>query len=507
MVLFTERHADKIAGTLSCYDRLILMGTLPSICYAEGMTRYLHAHQIRIFDFPEWATPLREEIRQNAERLAAEAGLEIEFVRKLEDFRKERRIKDLLQLRGEHPGLVHVFAAMESCRTYKPWHNKKTHQTYVKPDSGRCLHYYFYFIDPELGLCYLRVPTWAPFRLQFYFNGHGMLAQQLRRKDIGFAMVENAFVRVDDFAKAQALADQINVKWIHRIFDQAARRYCPVIRRFSQGYHWSTLQAEYALDLVFKRPEDLKPLYEELVRTLAHAVKPDHLATFLGRKLNGPYEGELGSRFSTRIEGTCLKHYMGDSGIKMYDKFGVILRLEGFTNDVTFFQHYRKVEHRDGTWEMKEAPMRKTIYSLPDLAETLSAANRRYLEFLSAVQDPTNGIREVQQVSRRVQENDRSYKGFNLFDEVDLKLFRVLSRGEFNLRGLRNGDLCRHLPATSPGQVSHLLRRLRNHGILKKAQKCYRYYVTALGKRIIASAFKLREMFLIPSLRGILPQP
>jgi hypothetical protein len=35
----------------------------------------------------------------------------------------------------------------------------------VRPDSGKCLHYYFYFIDAELGLVYLRVPTWAPFRL------------------------------------------------------------------------------------------------------------------------------------------------------------------------------------------------------------------------------------------------------------------------------------------------------------------------------------------------------
>ena len=42
--------------------------------------------------------------------------------------------------------------------------------------DGKCLHYYFYFIDAEFGLCYLRVPTWAPFRLQFYCNGHNWLA-------------------------------------------------------------------------------------------------------------------------------------------------------------------------------------------------------------------------------------------------------------------------------------------------------------------------------------------
>ena len=162
--------------------------------------------------------------------------------------------------------------------------------------------------------------------------------------------------------------------------------------------------------------------------------------------------GEISvNRFSTRIDGTCLKHYMAGSGIKMYDKFGRILRLEAVTNDVTFFQHYRRVEHRDGTWEMKQAPMRKTIYSLPALAKALGAANHRYLEFLSAVDDPTNEIRGVQQVSRRVQEKGRSYKGFNLFDEVDLKLYRILSRGEFNLRGLRSRDLRRHLGAKSPG--------------------------------------------------------
>jgi hypothetical protein len=55
--------------------------------------------------------------------------LEIEFIRK-KNFRKESRIQDILKERGEHPGLVHIFSAMETCQSYKPWHNKKTHQTY-----------------------------------------------------------------------------------------------------------------------------------------------------------------------------------------------------------------------------------------------------------------------------------------------------------------------------------------------------------------------------------------
>jgi hypothetical protein len=56
----------------------------------------------------------------------------------------------------------------------------------------------------------------------------------------------------------------------------------------------------------------------------------------------------MGSRFQTRIEGTWIKHLMGPVSLKTYDKFGQILRLETTVNDVSFFQHYRQVEQRDG---------------------------------------------------------------------------------------------------------------------------------------------------------------
>ena len=77
MELLTERHTDEIAGVLSCYDRILIQGTLPGLCYAEGMTAYLKARQIRIFDYAQFAQPLRDALRENAERLAAEHGLEI----------------------------------------------------------------------------------------------------------------------------------------------------------------------------------------------------------------------------------------------------------------------------------------------------------------------------------------------------------------------------------------------------------------------------------------------
>src|SRR5919112_764377 len=100
--LLSERHAKQIAGVLSCWDRMLVFGTLPRICYAEGMTSWLYARQIRIFDYPRFAEPFRNELKQNAERLAAESGLTVEFLRKRK-VRKEDRVKEVLATRGEHP--------------------------------------------------------------------------------------------------------------------------------------------------------------------------------------------------------------------------------------------------------------------------------------------------------------------------------------------------------------------------------------------------------------------
>jgi hypothetical protein len=98
---------------LSCWDRILLFGTLPKICFAEGMTSYLYERRIRIFDYPKLAEPFRNTLRENAERLAAANGLEIEFLRKRK-VRKEDRVKAILAKRGDHPGLVCILSAMEA---------------------------------------------------------------------------------------------------------------------------------------------------------------------------------------------------------------------------------------------------------------------------------------------------------------------------------------------------------------------------------------------------------
>jgi len=498
--LLTQRYHGQVAGVLSCYDRIIIQGTVPKWCYAKGMTDYFYERQIRIFDYPKWAEPLRDAIRENMQGIAADHGLEIEFVRSTKSFRKEHCVKEILKKRGENPGLVCILSAMEPCGSYKPWHDKKTHKTYLKPDDGKCLHYYVYFIDPDLGLCFVRVPTWCPFRLQFYCNGHSYLARQLTKRKIEFRVLDNAFGWIADFDRAQKLADNFSVEMVHRKLDEFAERYCPVIRQFGLSYHWSLDQVEFATDVVFSRQADLQAIYDRLTRAAIHTVKPDNITTFLGRKLNGNYQDEMGNRFNTRIQGTRIKHTMGPVSIKMYDKFRLILRIETTVADVSFFKHYREVEHKDGTRSMAWAEMKKSIYSLAPLRELLLAANRRYLEFISAIEDDKAGADRLNKISQPVKENDRNYSGFNFFDPQDEELFQSLASGEFNISGFQNKHLRRRLSHRSSGQISRTMKRLRIHGLIKKIGHTYKYYLTALGKQVITLGMKLKELYIIPAL-------
>jgi hypothetical protein len=499
--LLTERYDDKIHGVLSCLDRVIITGMIPQIGYADAMSCELYKRKVRVFDYTQFVQPMREEIRQNAEVLARENGLEIEFIRR-NNFDKGKRIKGIIRERGDHPGLVHIFSAMESCMSYKPWRNKKGISS-LKVCSGKCLHYYFYFIDERLGLCYMRVPTWAPFRIMFYFNGHNQLAIKMKESGVDFTMVDNAFFEVEDFKLAQDLANQLNVGALRRSLDKMARRYCPAIRHFRSGYHWSLMQVEYATDIVFRSRDDLRPLYEVLSRTAIHAVKARDIVTFLGRRYTNRFKCEIGNNFHTRVEGTRIKHQVdrNRASIKMYDKQGSVLRIETTVNDVSFFKHHRRVEHRDGSWSMQNAPVRKTIFSLPDLRHLMGASNRRYLEFLSDLDDPTVGFKDLLKISeRRRDQGDRSYKGFNLFEEGDLDLFEAIVAGEFVISGFRNRNLRDLMPGKTSGQISRVLKRLRLHGLVKKIGKTYKYYLTKLGRRVVTLALKLRRLYVIPAL-------
>ena len=109
-MLLTDKYADKIHGIITCYDRMIIQGYIPNWSHAEAMTAYMKLNGIRIFDYPtSFSQPLTEQVRQNAEKIAHENGMEIEFIRKLHAFRKDDRIQNIIAETGKRRSDPYLF--------------------------------------------------------------------------------------------------------------------------------------------------------------------------------------------------------------------------------------------------------------------------------------------------------------------------------------------------------------------------------------------------------------
>lgn len=500
MELITTRYKEQIAGTLTCFDRIVLTGNLPSYCYTAGMAGYLWENKIRFFDYPDKvARPLAEQIKQDTANIAKVNGIEINYLNK-SGIRKEALINEAIEKRGNHPGLVAILSCVEGCNRFRPWYDKHKKRYSLKMCSGQCLHYYFYFIDGLLGLCYLRVPTWLPCRLQFYFNGHNYLANQLKQKSIEFEMVDNCFTSVASFEDANKLAKEISPSHVEKRLRRYVNTLIPAIGQvFNEIYRWSIMQLELSTDNVFKDDTALPVLYDQLVSTAVHTVKTPDVASFLGFRMPRTQLNNHGNSLKKTCEGIRLKHNYGKHSIKIYDKFNRILRIETTSNQVNLFKTRRKVHHWDGSNSIENASVPKSLYSLPLLFTIMAAANRRYHEYISAIEDFSVGRKNLKKVTTETTENSRKYKGFNFFNEGDEELLLAVFSGAFNVTGFRNQDIKRILNRNAAA-TSRAIKRLRVHGLIKKIGNTYKYYVTTLGREVIATAMQLKELYVIPRL-------
>jgi len=168
-------------------------------------------------------------------------------------------------------GLVMVLCVQETCRTVKLVHGQQKPRLVYARRPQRVL--YYYWLDANFGLMYMRLQTWFPYTMQVYVNGHNWLAQQMNQRGWGFVQRDNAFVQLDDPESVQELADGFaELPWIRRL-TAWSRRINPLLSCpgpfCGMKYYWVIEQAEYATDILFASEAKLRELYRRLVD---HAV-------------------------------------------------------------------------------------------------------------------------------------------------------------------------------------------------------------------------------------------
>ena len=503
---FLSRHADKIIGVLSGFDRVVFRGSLRQLSHAEGMRAFLNTRGVLLKDFGAFVESTTARIKAASLAMAVAANRPIEYLSS-PAISKEDYARAILRTSPVENGLICILKSVEPCMTFEIHRSRERKQLELVKKHGKCLFFYHYMLDPELGFLHARVQTWFPFAVQVCLNGREWLARQMDRQAISYERRDNCFARIDDLSNAQRLMDeQVNVGWPN-VLGRLALAINPalpeVLAECDVPYYWSVHQSEWATDVMFYRPSSLAAIYQALVHHgITHFQSAD-VMRFLGRRVLPGFQGEITSDFKDRFEGVRIKHAVERNSIKLYDKQGSVLRVETTINDPSDFKVFRPAEGGPQE-ELRWRPMRKGVADLFRRTQVSQAANARYLEAMAEV-DTSEPIGElVRTVCKPTLLDGKRVRALKLWNEDDLALFAAVTRGEYVVNGFRNRDIVAQLyprPFASTierrrasARVTRLFRLLRAHHLIAKVQGTHRYHVTSRGRSIIAAIVAARTL-------------
>lgn len=501
MLSFLTRHASRVKGVLSGFDRVRFRGTLRWLAHVKGLMGYLSYQSVLLKEFKEHAMSLTESIKQATQQVASEP---IEYLPS-SSIGKEDAARGIAQREGITEGLVCVLSCVEPCVTFEVGPNRQAKKLELRRVFGKCLHYYFYLIDRELGWMHVRLQTWMPFTVHVVINGREWLARDLIRHNIPFERRENCFVDLGDMARSQDLMDQQQRTDWKTLLDRILRQVHPTHEQMFDtsklDYYWSANETEVATDVMFRSPEDLGSVYPFFVRHAITSFGSADVLRFLGKRplVQKFTQAEILSHLGSRAEGTRVRHALNKNSVKMYDKQGSVLRIETTINHTREMKVYRASES-DPEGPKAYRILRKGVADLNRRCEISQKSNARYLEALSAVDSEKTLAETTEPICRRAKWKGRSVRALNPLNEDDAKLLQTVNRGEFVLLGFRNRDLCRLLFAEQSDltdqqqmtKVTRLIQLLRAHGLVQKVAKTHRYQVTQKGRETLTALLASR---------------
>ena len=505
MSAFTIVHQERIAGKLTCFDRLIFKGHLLRFYEPGAMKGFLDSQHVLLKSFAAYVTKITERIKTHAKESAARAGRPYEYLATTFTRRggtsKEELARHIAERDGIEEGLVCVLAAVEPCMSFEVYKNATTHRLELQRRARKCLHFYWYFIHKDLGFCHVRLQSWFPFEVQVWVNGREVLSRQLTARGVAHLRYHNAIVKLANWGLAQRLSDRLCARKWHRTLAGLARTvnpHLPLLCDAGVGPYWWVIdQAEVATDVAFSSRRALEEVLPGVIAHASAAFGAEDVLRFLGRKLTPQLACEVTSTARRRPEGWRVKHRMARNTIKCYDKANV-LRVEVRINDPTQFRVLRVIEGRR-VWR----PMRKGVANLARYFEVGRAANERYLDALGAASDNRDGSAILDRHRWPVTNNGRRHPRLNPIGRDDLALFRATLAGEHLINGFYNRHVAKRLYARPPADRKEALRRcqrtsrqiakLRGHGLVAKIPRMRRYRVTAYGHRVMTAALAVHD--------------
>ena len=500
MCKMLDQYTDKIKGIFSFFDRMIINGYILPLTSEHSRSGALYQLGVLYKDFKTYFMNVTESIKSHIEDSASELGRPVIYLSSTKQ-RKEDVARDFLIKSPVEDGLVCVLKTLESCKTAKVYGSDDGKLT-VKSVYTKCLHYYLYYLDREFGSMFVKIQTWFPFNIQVYINGREWMKSIFDKNGISYQCYDNSFTDISDVAKAQELADKFDPKKLSRHLGVFARSTNPFLdtvqKTFGQGYYWCVNQCEFATDVMFKERSFLEDIYPSLVGHAFYDLTCTDVFAFMGRKPDPRFQGEAVSDYKNRPIGCRVKFKMKSNSIKMYNKCSV-LRIETTINDPREFKIYGTVRHHDGTESKEWKPMGKSISNLYRYAEISKTCNQRLLDAMVDIVPVKSTLEEIGKICCKKKTGKKTVTGFNVWSPEVVLLMETVCDGRFLISGFCNKDIRKTIfPGISDdkkrsSKTSRILKKLRQHGLIKKVQRSRRYHVTAKGRRIMGTLIELRK--------------
>ena len=500
---FIDRFSEKISGVLEGFDRIVFKGAILPLCHIPGVLSFLARRNLLNKDFKTWTKEQSRSLIGHAEAyVKAERGEEI-FGLKSWKIRKEQVAHEHQLNSAIESGLIGIWKCQESGRSYR--------SDFVKGGNPKlcfyqppCNHLYFYFDHADYGFMNVRLQTWFPYHIQICMNGREWLRRQLEKEGIGFLRKGNKFLHIDSIPRAQELLNsQLETDW-KELLDGFLPVVFPTMKDVlgeNLSYYWTLWQSEWASDIIFNTPEDLRFLSGSLIRHAFITNTADQVFRYLDHPLTRagqPYKsfkGDLISRFNSFQDGVRVRHWINKNSVKMYSEQNC-LRIETTINKPGEFKIHRHVQGEPADAPKQLRPMRKGIADITVRTQVSQQINERFAAGLSEAEEKTPFKESLKNVTSSFTVNSRRVRALDITGK-DRELLAALADPAFLIQGLTNRMLRNKLKNTlwSKGRtdrqfsarVTRHLKLLRSHGLIRKIPQKRAYHLTSKGRKLTLS--------------------
>lgn len=478
---------DHVRLQVDCIDRLYLNGYVPKFQRPQNLWWFFHEHR----GCPVVSPPLiKQMVDRFVESIRAFAQRQrVPIVPFENGARKEDVARKRLTRFKAPEGVLFVGVAQEKVsgfRVYQKKRRTRQQRREGKPPwfafyrgSIMVNQYYFYILDEDFGLCFIKFSSYPPFNVRVWINGHEWAKRQLACRGVAFEELDNGFLTCDQPKVLQEVCESLSADHIERFFRKWLRRlphpFTAADRREGFRYSLSILQMEVSLTQVFDRPLHGRQFFEEVIRDNLDIGRPDRVQLLFERRVSRRTPGSFRTRVLTDGVQPSLRFDYKHTKVKQYFKLGRALRTETTFNDAYDFE------------------IGRSLGNLPRLRTLGRNINHRLLSLERVAQHCAIASQTIERiVLPTVTDDGQRNPALRWGEPRTMALLSAICAFSFAPEGFTNRHLRERVgPLHDPGprgytagRMTYDLRRLRRKKIIVRIPGKNRYQLTQLGRRV-----------------------